>query len=102
MALRPGMVGLRLRWPKLLRDRIAAEAEKAGRSINSEILHRLGLTLDQRWQEIITETEREERKEQELKEKFNERYETDPEYRKSVAKMLAKLEATGQKKPKDR
>jgi hypothetical protein len=95
------MVGLRLRWPKLLRDRIAAEAEKAGRSINSEILHRLGLTLDQRWQEIISETEREEREDQQLWERANKRYETDPEYRKSVAKMLAQME-TGRKKPKDR
>jgi hypothetical protein len=96
-----GMENLRLRWPKPLRDRIAAEAEKAGRSINSEILHRLGLTLDPQWQEKIAELEKEEaareKRDRELREKGNELWETNPKYRESVARMIAKLEATGRK-----
>jgi hypothetical protein len=89
------MENLRLRWPKPLRDQIAAEAEKAGRSINSEILHRLGLTLDQRWQEMIAELEKaeaeRERRDQKSREKFDQLMQ-DPEYREKMARILAKME----------
>jgi hypothetical protein len=85
---------LRLRMPEVLRERLAHEAEKSQRSLNSEILWRLGLTLEKEWQELIAQREEAEKREQEL---FD-RYREDPELRKKVAEIIAKIPKKTQKK----
>jgi hypothetical protein len=52
--------------PEALRRTLAVEAAKAGRSLNSEILHRLGLTLGEQWQRFVAGHEAQERSDQEF------------------------------------
>ena len=70
MARKPSeTINLRVRMPEALRTTIAVEAAKAGRSLNSEILHRLGLTLDEKWQRFVAGIEKEEKSVAELRER---------------------------------
>jgi hypothetical protein len=70
MARKPSeTINLRVRMPEALRTTIAVEAAKAGRSLNSEILYRLGLTLDEKWQRFVAGIENEEKKVAELRER---------------------------------
>ena len=67
MARKPSeTINLRVRMPETLRTTIAVEAAKAGRSLNSEILYRLGLTLDEQWQRFVAGIEKEEKSVAEL------------------------------------
>lgn len=59
------LVNLTLRLPEALRQRLASEAEKASRSLNSEILWRLGQTFSDQWQGFIAGVEQQERQKQE-------------------------------------
>src|SRR5262249_18091484 len=56
---------LRLRLPEGLRQQLANEAERTNRSLNSEILYRLGQTLSPEWRKFIGEHEAIERQQQE-------------------------------------
>jgi hypothetical protein len=60
------VVNLRLRLPEGLRKQLDVEAEKANRSLNSEILWRLGQTFGKEWLEFIGEIEQQENREQEV------------------------------------
>jgi translation initiation factor 2 alpha subunit (eIF-2alpha) len=60
------MVNLRLRLPEGLRKQLDVAAEKSNRSLNSEILWRLGQTFGKEWLEFIGEIEQQERNEKEV------------------------------------
>jgi translation initiation factor 2 alpha subunit (eIF-2alpha) len=59
-------VNLRLRLPEGLRKQLDVAAEKSNRSLNSEILWRLGQTFGKEWLEFIGEIEQQERNEKEV------------------------------------
>jgi predicted metal-dependent peptidase len=80
------MISFKLRMPEGLRQKLEAEAEKAERSINSEILWRLGHTFNAEWQGLIAEVEK---REKELEE-FRERMMQSPELQKIVGNLIAK------------
>jgi hypothetical protein len=89
------MVNLRLRLPEGLRQRLADEAEEAGRSLNSEILWRLGHTFaGERWDEFVAEAEQQEQRRQELLEEMRLR----PELQASLTKILAKFKEQKKRK----
>ena len=79
------VVNLRLRLPEGLRKQLGTEAEKANRSLNSEILWRLGQTFGKEWLEFIGEIEEQERSDQERIERFLK----DPERRANLSKQIA-------------
>jgi hypothetical protein len=81
------MVALKLRMPEGLRKRLANEAEAAQRSLNSEILWRLGQTLDAKFQDFITGVEKLEQDRQE----FIERTLQDPKVKEYLAKLIADM-----------
>ena len=78
------IVPLQLRLPEALRRQLASEAEKAQRSLNSEILWRLGRTLTPEWREFIAETERTER---EIADRFEE-FKNKPEIKAGMEKFV--------------
>jgi Arc-like DNA binding domain len=79
-------INLRLRMPEALRKTLAIEAAKAARSLNAEILWRLGLTLGEQWQEFIAGMEEQERTEQERRDQLMQ----DPKFQKSLGEIIAK------------
>jgi hypothetical protein len=88
MARKPtDIVLLQLRLPEALRKRLANEAETSKRSLNSEVLWRLGQTLDDRWQEFIANIEKQKQDEQE----FLERLRANPETRKLLEHLIANM-----------
>jgi hypothetical protein len=81
------IVNVRLRLPEALRQRLADEAEEAGRSLNSEILWRLGHTFaGEKWDQFVAEAEEQEKRRQEVLEEMRLR----PEVQALVMKFLAK------------
>jgi hypothetical protein len=91
-----------LRLPEALRKTLAAEAESANRSLNSEILWRLGHTLSHEWQEFITGQEQAERE----RTKVLDAIVANPEFRKQLVAGLEQspvfqkwVEAQAEKKP---
>jgi Arc-like DNA binding domain len=79
-------VNLRLRLPEGLRLRLANEAEKANRSLNSEVLFRLTHTLGPEWAKLVTAAEEREKRDQERIEEIMQ----DPKFQKAVTELLAK------------
>ena len=59
------VVNLRLRLPEALRKQLDVAAEKSNRSLNSEILWRLGQTFGKEWMEFVGEMEQRERDDKE-------------------------------------
>jgi Arc-like DNA binding dprotein len=85
MARKPtDIVPLQLRLPEALRRQLASEAEKAQRSLNSEILWRLGKTLTPEWREFISESERTQR---EIADRFEE-FKNRPEIKAHMEKFV--------------
>ncbi len=80
-------VALQVRMPEALRQQLAAEAEKANRSLNSEVLWRLGQTFGEEWQRFITGVEEREKREQELHQKRVERLLQDPEFMAAIDRL---------------
>jgi hypothetical protein len=80
------VVSFKLRLPEGLRQKLEAEAQKSERSINSEILWRLGQTFGEEWQRFVARMEERERSEQELRERIAQ----DPKFQKLFAEMIAK------------
>jgi Arc-like DNA binding domain len=78
---------LRLRLPEALRSQLASEAERANRSLNSEILWRLGQTLGEDWQRFIAGMEEREEREQE----FIQRAIQSPAMKKVLEELYARL-----------
>ena len=81
-------VNLRLRLPEALRKTLATEAEQAERSLNSEILWRLGQTFGEQWQRFIAGVEERERSEQERRDRILQ----DPKFQQWFAEAIAKLD----------
>lgn len=88
------MVNLGLRLPEGLPQRLADEAEEAGRSLNSEILWRLGHTFGEEWEEFVGRAEERENQRQELLEEVRLR----PEIQASLTKILARFKEQKKKK----
>src|SRR5262245_44137569 len=78
---------LRLRLPEALRRQLANEAEKANRSLNSEILYRLGQTLSPEWRKFIAGMEEIERREQEYMEQAMQ----DPKVQETLRKIILEM-----------
>jgi Arc-like DNA binding domain len=79
------LVNLKLRLPEALRQKLAAEAEQAGRSLNSEILWRLGYTFGPPWQKFIAAMDEfEKRRQEEFERQMN-----DPQVQQTFSKILA-------------
>jgi hypothetical protein len=79
------IVNLRLRLPEALRKRLSQDAEKNERSLNSEILYRLGQTYEPAWQEFIAGIERKEEADREVVDRLLQ----DPGFRDQITKFLA-------------
>jgi hypothetical protein len=79
-------VNLRLRLTEELREMLTAEAEKANRSLNSEILWRLGQTFGEEWKRFVAEMEDHERRERE----WVERMRKDPRLQEALVEIIAK------------
>jgi hypothetical protein len=73
--------------PPGLYEQVTVAAEAAGRSMNSEILHRLGGTFDVRWQEYIAKLDERERREREALELWQ----NDPAWKEWVRENLPKM-----------
>ena len=80
-------VALQVRMPEALRQRLATEAEKANRSLNSEVLWRLGQTFGEEWQRFIAGVEDRERRDQENLERIR----LDPRMQELIAKIIADM-----------
>jgi hypothetical protein len=90
MARKPTtIVSLRLRLPEALRATLASEAEKAARSLNSEILWRLGQTLSEEWRRFIAGQEDAERRDQETLDRIM----SNPKSRAILNKLIADARA---------
>jgi hypothetical protein len=74
------VISFKLRMPEVLRQKIEVEAGKAERSMNSEILYRLGQTFGDEWQRFIAGVEERERNEQEHRQKMVEQLLQDPKF----------------------
>jgi Arc-like DNA binding domain len=81
------IVALQVRLTEALRKELADEAEKNKRSLNSEILWRLGQTLDARWQEYISIIDKQHQDEQEMLARLR----ADPEHRKLLENLITKV-----------
>jgi hypothetical protein len=89
------VVSFKLRMPEGLRQKIEAEATKAERSMNSEILWRLGQTFGEEWQRFIAGVEAQEKSDEE----FLERMRQDPAHKKFMAELIAKHLADKKRQP---
>ena len=82
------IVNVRLRLPEALRQRLVAAAEEADRSLNSEILWRLGHTFaGEKWDEFVAEAEQEEKRRQEVLEEMR----MNPKMQETLTRILAKF-----------
>jgi hypothetical protein len=81
------IVPLQVRMPEALRQSLAAEAERNKRSLNSEILWRLGQTMEEGWQKFIAEAELRKKDDDE----FIARMLADPKRRAVLDRIVAKL-----------
>jgi hypothetical protein len=79
------VVSFKLRLPEGLRRQLEAEAQKSKRSINSEILWRLGQTFGEEWRRFITGVEELERTEQERMDRLMQ----DPKVQESLKRIIA-------------
>lgn len=79
-------VALQVRMPEALRQELAIAAEKANRSLNSEVLYRLGQTFSEEWQRFIAGVEERERSEQEWRQRMLQ----DPEVQKGIWEVIRK------------
>ena len=80
------VISFKLRMPEALRQKIEAEAEKAERSMNSEILYRLGQTFGEEWQQFINGVEEREKSEEEWRQRMLQ----DPKVQKGIWEVIRK------------
>ncbi len=80
------MISFKLRMPEGLRQKLEAEAEKSGRSMNSEILWRLGHSFSPEWQDAIAKVVKREKEAEEFKERMMQ----SPALQKVVGDLIAK------------
>jgi hypothetical protein len=81
------VVNLRFRLPELLRRQLVAEAERSKRSLNSEILWRLGQTFSEPWQRFIAGIAEQEDREREIVERLME----SPRLRQTLRELIAQM-----------
>jgi hypothetical protein len=86
-------VALQVRMPEALRQQLATEAEKANRSLNSEVLWRLDQTFGEEFLRFITHQEERERTDQELLEKFTQ----DPKAQALMKELIEKHLGKGER-----
>jgi hypothetical protein len=79
-------IALQVRMTEALRRKLASAAEENARSLNSEILWRLGQTFDAEWGHLTLEMEEREKREQD----FLDRWSQDPKKVKVLAELIAK------------
>jgi translation initiation factor 2 alpha subunit (eIF-2alpha) len=79
-------IALQVRMVEGLRAKLVSAAEKNGRSLNSEILWRLGQTFDEEWGRLTNQMEERQKRDQDLLERMR----NDPELQKSLAEIIAK------------
>jgi hypothetical protein len=79
-------IALQVRMTEGLRRKLANAAEQNARSLNSEILWRLGQTFDAEWQELVEDMEDRAKREQE----FLDRMAENPRMQKTLAELIAK------------
>jgi hypothetical protein len=82
------VISFKLRMPEGLRQQLETVAREAGRSMNSEILWRLGQTFGEEWQRFIAGMEEIQRDRDEL----IERVASSPAMKELIAKHLAEKE----------
>jgi hypothetical protein len=88
MARKPtDTIALQVRMPEAIRRHLASEAEKAQRSLNSEILWRLNQTLSQEWREFIAGQEEAEKRELAL----YERLKLNPKFQETVQRIIKEM-----------
>jgi 16S rRNA C967 or C1407 C5-methylase (RsmB/RsmF family) len=80
-------VNLRLRLPEGLRLKLANEAEKAKRSLNSEVLFRLTRTFGPEWERLVAAAEERQKREQRQIEEIME----DPKVKARLSEIVAEL-----------
>jgi Arc-like DNA binding domain len=80
-------VNLRLRLPEALRIKLVSEADRNKRSINSEILYRLGQTFGEEFLRFIAGIEEREEREKRALEQLSQ----NPEFQKWFAQAMADL-----------
>jgi translation initiation factor 2 alpha subunit (eIF-2alpha) len=80
-------IALQVRMTDGLRRKLVSAAEKNARSLNSEILWRLGQTFDEEWGRLVAGMEDQERRDQE----FLDRMRQDPKMQKTLAEIIANL-----------
>ena len=80
-------VNLRLRLPEVLRAKVATEADRNKRSINSEILYRLDQTFGEEFLRFIGHQEEQERRDQEMLDKVRQ----DPKIQKVLGEIVARM-----------
>jgi hypothetical protein len=81
------VISFKLRMPEGLRQKIEAEANKANRSMNSEILWRLGQTFGEQWQRFVAGVEE---KEKEREERVDQMMQ-DPHFRELLDRWMEEL-----------
>ena len=86
-------VALQVRMPEGLRRKLAAEAEESQRSLNSEILWRLGQTLTEEWQQFIGGMGKIEKDRQDFIDGMME----NPDFRAKLSKIVAEMPRKGSK-----
>lgn len=79
-------VALQVRMPEALRHELEVAAQKANRSLNSEVLWRLGQTFGEEWQRFAAKAEEKERT---LKE-WGEQVMADPEFEDGILRVMKK------------
>ncbi len=85
------LVALQVRMTEVMRKHLAADAEHNKRSLNSEILWRLGQTMDNRWLEYVAVLERQEASDKELIERMR----ANPETRALLSELIGKMRKKG-------
>jgi len=80
------VISFKLRMPEGLRQKLEVEAKTAERSMNSEILWRLGQTFGDEWQRFIAGVEERERNEQQQRQRWLQ----DPKIQEAVWEAIKK------------
>jgi hypothetical protein len=83
-------IALQVRMVEGLRAKLANAAEKNGRSLNSEILWRLGQTFDQEWGRLTAQMEGREKRDQEFRDRIKQDLMQDQKFQQRFAEFSAK------------
>jgi hypothetical protein len=82
------IVHLKLRLPEHMRKQLADAAEAADRSMNSEIISRLGWSFSPEWQQFISAVEERERKVAQAREEALNELLKDPQFQENLSNRV--------------